>query len=93
MPGSLREIDITVPRVPAIWRSPAARRDAVAVVHAETAELREGTDKPVYRMTESLATSKGVTLPRFGHAIDVYRQNMNAERTLRSGPLFVDTYA
>jgi hypothetical protein len=90
MSGSLREIDITVP---ARRLLPLPRRYSMPSEVAEVPDPRERTDKPAFRTTESLASGKGVALPRFMHALDVYQQNMDAQRTLLAGPLFIDTYA
>jgi len=94
MSGSLRVIDITVP---AARLSPQVRRDAVSLRSSEMVQAYERSDTPAvaYRATESLglASARSADLPRFGHALDLYRQNMDARRTLSAGPLFVDTYA
>jgi hypothetical protein len=98
MSGSLREIDVTVvPKVPARRILPSERREPtnaqqIREIHEVRVEHIE-TDKPVYRTTESLASGESVILPRFGHALDAYRQNMDARRILLSHPFFVDTYA
>ncbi len=91
MSGSLREIDITPPTHRLL---PYVRRDSLSPRVDRVPEVREETDKPVlYKATESLASGKGVVLPRFKRAVDSYQQNMDARRTLMAGPLFVDTYA
>jgi len=90
MSGSLREIDITIP---ARWPSPYVRRHGLPTGAPRVQEALERTDKLVLRTTESLASGKGVTLPRFNHAFDVYQQNMDTRRTLLAGPLYIDTYA
>jgi hypothetical protein len=90
MAGSLREIDITVPARRSL---PQVRRNDLLPRPHKANEVREMADKPSFRPTENLASGKGVALPRFRHALDVYQQNMDARRTLLSGPFFVDTYA
>ena len=56
-------------------------------------EVPERTDRLLLRATESPASGKGATLPRFKHAMDAYRQNMDARRTLMAGPFLIDTHA
>lgn len=95
MSSSLMKIDALVPsadsRRLALY---AAQRDAVSPGRRDLLEAREGLEEPAtYQATELLASGKRVKLPHPKWAIDLYRKNIDARRTLFAGPFFVDTYA
>jgi hypothetical protein len=92
MSGSLRLIDAAVSS-----RHPMAQgRSDYAPRQSRSQEAQDGCGNTLaLRTTASLSLPWGdkVSLPRCGYALTVYQMNMDAERTLSSGPLFVDTYA
>ncbi len=89
MSSALRIIDVTVPATRLL---PLPRRDGMPSRVAKALEVREGPDyKPVFKTTESLASGKGVTLPRFRQAIDAYQKNMFGRTA--PDPRYIDIYA
>jgi hypothetical protein len=72
----------------------AAQRNAVSRGRGELVETWGGLEEPArYEASEILASGKRIKLPHPRWAIDLYRKNIDARRTLFSGPFFVDTYA
>lgn len=94
MSGSLMRIDNTT-SIPTRGLALYPRRDAAVPAEPRgSLKTREGLEEAqAYRTNEFLASDKGVTLPRFKRAFDLYQQNADARRTLFSGPFFIDTYA
>ena len=90
MSGSLRVIDITGSQG---QLSPYLRRDFLVPKNDGLPRFKAPAEEVALRATESLASGPLADLSRFGRALDLYRQNMDARRTLLTGPLFIDTYA